>query len=232
MAMFLKVNDNSPETDSVAKFIAAKTERALGGGKLIFALDATASRAPLWDAARGLTGDMVREVGRLQMQLVFFRGGLETPPQCSASAWISDSVAFARLMGKVECQAGYTQITRALEHAKTETMREKVGAVVLIGDACEPVEDNPGRVGIAARGLGELKTPVFAFLEGRNPDAEIGFRKIADLSGGAFGGFDAGGVRQLGELLKAVALFAVGGAAALTGRKDAGSVLLLEQLKA
>jgi hypothetical protein len=235
-SIFLKPTNNpsSSDPDSVAKFIMAKTGKApgIGSGRLIFALDATASRAPLWDMARGLTGDMIREVGRLQLQLIYFRGGLETPPQCSASAWISDPAAFAVLMGKVGCQAGYTQITRALTHAKTETTREKVGAVVLIGDACEPAEDNLDRIGIAARALGDVKTPVFAFLEGRDQIAETGFRKIAELSGGAFGRFDAGGVKQLGELLRAVALYTTGGLTALASRKDAASVLLLGQLRA
>ena len=41
----------------------------------------------------------------------------------------------------------------------------------------------------------------------------------------------AGAAKQLGELLKAVALFAVGGVAALEGRNDAGSVRLIGQLK-
>lgn len=236
-SIFLRKNANSSssEPSSVDKFIAAKTGKAPGinAGRLIFAFDATASRAPLWDMARGLTGDMVRAtaaIARLEMQLVFFSGGLETPKRCSASDWISDPAQFTRIMAKVKCEAGYTQIHRALGCAKTETIREKVGAVILIGDACEPVEDPFPSVSRAARELGELKTPVFAFLEGRNPEAEAAFRKIAELSGGAFGRFDAGAAKQLGELLKAAALFAIGGFAALTGREDRGSVLLLQQL--
>ena len=133
---------------------------------------------------------MIREaasVGRLAMQLVFFSGGLERSPRCSASAWISDPLRFAQLMAKVKCKAGYTQITRALRHARDETRREKVAAVVLIGDMCKSAEDDLDRVAQVARELGTLKTPVFAFLEGRDPIAEKGFRTIAKLSNGAFG---------------------------------------------
>ena len=216
-SIFLKSGHNSPSdgVDTVDAFIAAKTGRAPGSGvgRLIFTLDATASRKPLWDMARGLMGDMVREsasVGRLEMQLVFFSGGLDTPRSCSASAWISDPVKFAEVMAKVGCLAGYTQIVRALEHAKAEATKAKVGVVVLIGDACEPVEDSFPRVRGVARELGALKTPVFAFLEGRDPEAEVAFRAIAESSGGAFGRFDAGGVRQLGELLRAAALYTTG----------------------
>lgn len=231
----LKTHDNqSMEQSHIDKFIAQQTGR-IGGGKLIFAFDATASRGPTWDMARGLTGDMIREaasVGRLEMQVVFFSGGAETPRRCAASEWMTDPVRFARTMAQVQCEAGYTQIVRALNHAINETTRNNVGAVVLIGDMCEAEGgDNLDRVAQAAHRLGQLKTPVFAFLEGKHPVAEAAFRKIAGVSHGAFGRFDAGGVKQLGEMLKAAALFAVGGTAALEGRKDAASVLLLGQMK-
>jgi hypothetical protein len=62
------------------------------------------------------------------------------------------------------------------------------------------------------------------------PQPRAPFRKIASLSGGAYGRFDSGAATQLGELLKAVALFAVGGTTALEGRKDATSMLFLGQI--
>ena len=65
-------------------------------GRLIFAIDATASRQPTWDLALGLQADMfraVKEVGGLDVQLVYFRGFGET----RASKWVSDPEALARL---------------------------------------------------------------------------------------------------------------------------------------
>ena len=57
------------------------------------------------------------------------------------------------------------------------------------------------------------------FQEGHNPKAERGFpRNRRDLTGGAYCRFDRGAAKQLSELLKAAALFAVGGTAALEGR--------------
>jgi hypothetical protein len=47
-----------------------------GRGRLIFAMDATMSRQPTWDLALGLQADMfhaVKEVGSLDVQLVYFR---------------------------------------------------------------------------------------------------------------------------------------------------------------
>src|SRR3954462_208565 len=59
-------------------------------GRLVFALDATMSRQPMWDTACGLQGDMFNEtaaIGGLDVQLVYFRGLGE----CRASRWVSDA---------------------------------------------------------------------------------------------------------------------------------------------
>jgi hypothetical protein len=102
---------------------------------------------------------------------------------------------------------------------------------VLVGDACEPVDDNLDRLCSQAVDLGKLKTPIFVFQESRDATTESAFRRIASLSGGAYGRFGSGAAKQLGELLRAVALFATGGTAALEGRKDAASMLLLGQMR-
>jgi ABC-type sulfate transport system substrate-binding protein len=46
--------------------------------------------------------------------------------------------------------------------------------------------------------------------------AEQGFRQVAKLSGGAWAPFDASSAEALRALLRAVAVFAAGGRAALT----------------
>jgi hypothetical protein len=58
------------------------------------------------------------------------------------------------------------------------------------------------------------------------------FREIARLTGGAYGRFDDGAADQLGELLLAVATFAVGGVPALADmRGDKSATRLLEQMR-
>ena len=64
----------------VSEFLrqVAKTSATLAPrGRLIFALDATASRQPTWDRACQLQGDMfaaAAELGGLALQLVWYRG--------------------------------------------------------------------------------------------------------------------------------------------------------------
>ena len=85
-------------------------------GRLIFAMDATASRAPTWDMACELQGKMFTEangIGELDIQLVFFRGYQE----CKSSAWLNNPIDLLRLMTSVTCLAGRTQIERVLKHA-------------------------------------------------------------------------------------------------------------------
>ena len=63
------------------------------------------SRQPTWDLALGLQTDMfcaVKEVGGLDVQLVYFRGFGET----RASKWVGDPEALARLMTRVSRQVG------------------------------------------------------------------------------------------------------------------------------
>jgi hypothetical protein len=196
-------------------------------GRLIFALDATASRQPTWDTACGLQAEMFREVasvGSLNMQLVYYRGLSE----CRASRWISHPEQLAQTMVKIMCQAGHTQIEKILAHAQKETRLLRVSALVFVGDA---MEENPDTLVHEAGELGRLEMPVFMFQEGNDRRVEQTFREIARLTRGAYCRFDPGAARQLAELLRAVAVFATGGRAALAARHDTGAVKLLAQLR-
>ena len=93
------------------------------------------------------------------------------------------------------------------------------------------MEENPDTLAHEASELGRLRVPAFMFQEGNNHQVERVFRNIAELTRGAYGRFDSGSARQLAELLKAVAVFATGGMAALAARQDAGAVKLLSQLR-
>lgn len=197
-------------------------------GRLIFAMDATMSRQPTWDMALGLQGDMfaaVKAVGGLDVQLIYFRGFGE----CRASKWVKDPEELARLMTKVSCRGGHTQIERVLSHARKETNENKVNALVYVGDC---MEENIDDLSAIAGELGLLGMPVFLFQEGSDPTAETAFREIARLTGGAHCRFDAGSAAQLRELLSAVAVYAAGGRKALENYSSGkrGARALLEQL--
>lgn len=218
----------------VAEFIAkmkSLAPTATGDrGRLLFAMDATMSRAPTWDMALTLQADMfaaVKEVGGLDVQLIYFRG----MDECRASRWVSNPDALARLMRSVACVGGLTQMGKVLSHALDETRRRRINAVVYVGDS---MEENVDTLCARAGELALLGVPVFLFQEGADETAARAFREIARLTKGAFCRFDRGSARQLRDLLAAVAVYAAGGRKALLAlsreRDGAGARLLLEQL--
>jgi hypothetical protein len=218
-------------SEDIAAFVAkarAMSPHAAGArGRLVFALDATMSRQPTWDMACTLQADMFREaasVGSLDIRLVYYRGLGE----CRATTWISDSARLARLMGKIGCQGGNTQIGKVLSETRREAVASGVRALVFVGDAMEEKVDE---LCVKAGELGLLKVPAFMFQEGHDPVAEQAFREIARLTGGAWCRFDPGAAAQLRELLRAAAAYAAGGREALRLSRSSGAAALLSQMK-
>ena len=198
---FLKQVCNLQGTSTVA------SERS----RLAFAIDATASRQPAWDYACLIQGEMfkvVEKIGKLNVQLIYFRGLSEF---CS-SPWVSDSLTLKQQMSGVRCSAGRTQIMKVMEHLLHETRQIPVSAVVYIGDACE---EPTGELFKLAGQLGVHKTPLFMFQEGADEVTTQVYQSIARLSGGAYCRFDSASVDVLSDLLSAVAVYATGGKKAL-----------------
>jgi hypothetical protein len=192
--------------------------------RLIFAIDATASRAPTWKLARQLQAEMFLEtakIGGLEVQLVYYRGlnGFHY------SHWTSNGRELANNMTEVTCDSGPTQIGRLLAHVRQECAGQKVGAVTFIGDAAE---ESPQGLYDAATGLG---VPLFLFQEGDDPRVSEVFEELKRLTNGAHRRFSPGAARELADLLRAAAVFAVGGLAALRDLRSDGARKLLEQIK-
>ncbi len=213
--------------DKVARMPAARPARGRPG-RLVFAVDATASRQPAWDRACALTGEMflaTRDLGGLAVSLAYWRGFREF----AATPFLTDGAELARRMATVTCLGGQTQIMRALRHAMAETRRDKVGALVLVGDA---VEEDVDALCHAAGELGLFGTPVFCFHEGNDHAAGHAFRQIAKVSGGAYAPFDSAAAETLRDLLRAVAVFAAGGRSALAALTGAAAARIAGQLPA
>ncbi len=213
----------------VAAFLRAASslkQDSAGRGRLILALDATMSRQPTWDLACALQAEMFDAAAgtdRLAIQLVYFRGHDE----CRASRFVGNAAALKELMLKIDCRGGHTQIGKVLSHALKATAKDKVAALVYIGDALEEaiddLADKAGRLGLHG-------VPVFVFQEGVDPIAERGFREIARLSRGAWFRFDRSAAATLSRLLASVAVYAAGGVKALAARGRPEDLLMLDHL--
>jgi len=221
------VPSSNAEVDTFLKQVAMATRPVASHtrGRLIFAMDATASREPMWDQACHIQSEMfstAAEHGGLDVQMCFYRGF----HQFFASKWVGSASALHRLMSSVKCIGGLTQVGRLLDHTLRETRKQRVNALVFVGDA---IEENIDQLADKAGHLGLNGVPAFMFHEGYEPNTERAFREIAKLSNGAYCRFDASSGQQLKDLLSAVAVFASGGRKALEhfGRKRRGVVAQL-----
>jgi hypothetical protein len=215
----MSANDKTPaprpsakgDVDRFLDELAARPRADSGSGRLLFAMDATASRQPTWDLAARLQGEMfaaAAAVGHFSTQVCFYRGYGEF----RASPWLGEPAVVHRLMASVACRAGRTQIAKVLQHAINEARRQKLAALVFVGDC---VEEEIDQLADLAGELGVFGVPAFTFQEGDDPTARAALQEIARLTHGAWCRFDASSAHALKELLTAVAVYVAGGRAAL-----------------
>jgi len=221
------------DKQSIDQFIHQVQKLPKGGagkGRLLFALDATASREATWDQACHLQSELflaAQDLGGLAIQLCYYRGFREF----KSTKFVTETGQLLNLMNGVTCLGGRTQISRVLAHALKETRAEPVKAVIFIGDCCEePVDE----LCHSAGELGMLRTPVFMFHEGDDAHARAVFQQVSKLSGGAYAPFDRNSPQMLKDLMAAVAVYASGGAKALedfSSRSSADVKRLTKQIR-
>jgi len=192
-------------------------------GRLLFAIDATASREPTWDLACGIQGEMftaTKAIGGISTQLCYYRGFHEF----KYSPWYNNSEDLLRHMHQVYCVGGQTQIGHVLQHALKQHQQQKINSLIFIGDACEESADTLADL---AGQLGIHGVPIFIFHEGGNHTVRSIFQQLAKLSGGAYLPFNANSAKALSALLGAVAVYATGGMKALKQHGDKEAVAML-----
>lgn len=221
----LPARSSSADVQEFLSKVAAIPKAGASGtrGRVIFAMDATASREASWDQASNLQAEMFQETaakGGLEVQLAYFRGFGEF----NVSNWTSEPQDLLSIMTAVSCRAGETQIKKVLLHTLAETKKHSVDALIFIGDS---MEEDIDRLGAVSGELGLLGVPAFIFQEGNNSIAEFAFRQISKLTNGAYCRLDVNSAQTLRQLLRAVANYAVGGRLLLEdmAKKEGGAIL-------
>jgi hypothetical protein len=194
--------------------------------RLVFAVDATASREPAWAAARQVTDALVKALpGELDVALAV-HGGTRVH---TFTAFTNDAATLRDRAAGVSCVAG---LTRLLPILATSLKQSSVRVVIYIGDVFE--ESLPyGRQ--LADSLGARGTKLIVLHDTSDPgarrDAEV-FWDLAKRTGGCVLRFDASAPGKLRDILSAVAVYAVGGEKLLRERRHTlpGAVALLEHL--
>jgi hypothetical protein len=194
--------------------------------RLIFAVDATASREPAWVAARQVTDALVKALpGQLDVALAV-HGGSRVH---IFTEFTNEPAALRDRAAGVVCEAG---LTRLLPILSVSLKQPAVRVVVYIGDVFEEnvakgrqLTDAMGKQGIRLIVLHDTADPA------ARRDAEL-FWDLAKRTGGCVMPFDASSSGRLRDLLSAVAVYAVGGEKLLRERRHdlPGAVALLEHL--
>ena len=194
--------------------------------RLIFAVDATASREPAWAAARAVTDALVEALpGALDVALAVHGGGRVH----TFTGFTSNPATLRDQAAGVTCQPGFTRLVPILA---ASLKQQAVRVIIYIGDVFE--EDLP-RARRIADSLGAQGTRLIVLHDTADAtarrDAEV-FWDLAKRTGGCVLPFDASASGRLRDLLSAVAVYAVGGKKLLRSRRSdlPGAVALLEHL--
>ena len=207
----------------IAAALAPKQRRP----RLVFGIDATASREPAWQAARETTNALFDALpGQLDVALAV-HGGSELH---TFTGFTSQPGELRDTAAGIVCRAGGTRLVEVLARSRDAG---DVRVVVYIGDVFEEDADEAAAVADTLR----LRGCRVVILHDRgqapayDPSVEV-FQDIARRTGGAVLPFDARSKGKLREILEAVATLAVGGVKLLQERRKAlpGAALLLQHL--
>jgi hypothetical protein len=197
-------------------------------GRLVFGLDATASRSVNWDAALQLTDVFFSALpGELDVALAVHGGSaLHT-----FTKFTTDAALIRHAAARIRCEAGGTCLLTMMQRV---SRTNGVGVFVYVGDSFEESEADARRLAGVLRANGTRVIILHdrgASSSGLTPETHI-FCDIARRSGGAVLPFDPSSIARLRELLAAVAVLAVGGPALLRAKQStmAAAAPLLEEL--
>lgn len=201
----------TPKQEILAKAIAHQ-ERP----RLLFAMDATASREASWNVAKEITGAMFEAVpGELDVALAYHSGGRlrEMTP------FSSEARAFLDKVQAVRCSAGRTALNEILDKA---AKAPRIKALIYIGDC---FEEDPAEAIEIAQQLKLKGVRCFIFHDTSSQSqgydtqsAHRVFEQIARITGGALLSFDETSPDLVRELLAAIAIYAAQGIKALQQR--------------
>ena len=172
--------------------------------RLVFALDATASRERAWAAARQVTDSLFGAApGGIEVALAVHGGGRMT----AFGGFHRDVGALRDEAAGISCEPGPT---RMLDIVRESLRRPGVRAMVYIGDCFE--EDESAALALAGSlRLRGTKLVVLQDESSGTTSALRVFRAMAGRTGGIVLPFDAGSLDPLRDALGAVASYVAGG---------------------
>jgi len=205
-----------------------KAAKKIEEAKLLFSLDATASRQEAWNIAKEITGEMFAEIPEnLKIALAYHSAGKLQ----QITSFSNKDLIFKKELNSITCKAGGTALLEILDEAiKIKSLK----AIIYIGDC---FEENQEYAEFLAKQLRIRQTRIFVFhdksseSEYSHKKANETFDKITELTGGAVFPFDENSPDILAELLKAITILASQGIKALQGNPSPQAQRLLQAVR-
>jgi hypothetical protein len=201
-----------------------------GRNRLVFAIDATASREGAWKVATEITSTRFESVpDKIEVSLAYHGGGHIK----ELSPFSTNAKTFLDKLQQIRCIGGRTAFNDILDRV---VHLPGVACCVYIGDCFEEREADALAL---ARQLKLKGIKMFIFHDTSSSEiydtdhAARVFAKVVDICGGALMDFNDQSPKQAEEFLGAIALYAVGGRKLLEQQKGQlpGAVKLLEKLQ-
>ncbi|NTU49794.1 MAG: VWA domain-containing protein [Desulfobulbaceae bacterium] len=208
-------------------------------GRLLYVVDATASRETFWEHTQNMMNDLFSAVGEasgvLSVQLCWFLG-----QKTLHSKWHKDPESLKKIMRQVSCDGGMTQMAKAFGYAADESQKEKIDVVIYVGDSCEENEEDVVR---RAASLSKTGSKLFLLDDKdhstcRHANTLRIFVSTCETAGGIYTAFDKKAISDLREFFKVSAVYATGGKKAVQalpetpktdlGRKFVQNILALK----
>lgn len=210
-------------SDRAALRTAALTPRR---PRLVFALDATASRQAAWNEAKKATDALFTAMpGELDIALAVHSGGTVR----TFSDFSNDIQRFRDQAAGVRCEAGNTRLVDLMQEAREHP---DVRVFLYIGDHFEEHPDDAYAAAAVFKARGIRAIMMHDTKSGRLQDREV-FEEIARLTGGVCLDFYGGDQKAMKDIFEAVAVLAAGGIKMLEQRRTTliGAAKLLPYLK-
>jgi hypothetical protein len=188
--------------------------------KLVFAMDATASREPAWAAARKTTDALFQAIpGRLRVALAVHGGSTVH----TFTDFTSDPSKLRDRAASIRCIAGQTMLVPILEQVRS---LDGVKVALYIGDVFEEDAADAYDLADSLRLRGCRVIILHDQSDGAHARSAQVFQELARRTGGAVLPFDASSINKLRELLEAIGALAIGGIKLLRASSKPGAVLL------
>jgi len=193
--------------------------------RLVFAFDATASRAPAWEAAQAATDSLFTALpGSIDVALAVHGGD-----QVHTFTGFDDVDAFRKKAASIQCKAGRTRLVKIMERTLAQS---GVKAFLYVGDCFEEVEDDAYAEGdrFKARGIRAIMIHDESTTDSRAWEV---FCEIARRTGGVCIKLHSGDRQAMRDIFAAVAVLAAGGVKLLKAEQGRlpGAAKLLPFLK-